>query len=212
MKLRFALCCTIFVLAIHPIAVRGQSLRLARFLEADLVEAAKLPDDAFDEAIRQNPTDAKLFQSIDDFSIAIGLGPQHAVTYVARGLVWDSMEEYPRAIQDFERAFQIDPNDVDSIAPLSWFLATTPAIDFRNGNRAVELAMRACELTNWHDRKSLVALAAAFAEIGQFDSAQTTLQQAIELDPRNNRDDRDEMMAMFKAGKPHRHKAAGQPQ
>ena len=50
-------------------------------------------------------------------------------------------------------------------------MATCPDARFRNGKKAVELATRACELTEWKLADMIDSLAAAHAEAGDFDAA-----------------------------------------
>jgi tetratricopeptide (TPR) repeat protein/tRNA A-37 threonylcarbamoyl transferase component Bud32 len=53
----------------------------------------------------------------------------------------------------------------------AWFLATHPDEKIRNGPKAVALATRACELSQWKQANWVDTLAAAYAESGQFDNA-----------------------------------------
>ena len=53
-----------------------------------------------------------------------------------------------------------------------------PDVQVRNGPRAVELAERACQLTEWKTAFFLGTLAAAYAEAGQFADAAATAERA----------------------------------
>jgi hypothetical protein len=46
-----------------------------------------------------------------------------------------------------------------------------PQDDLRDGKKAVEYARKACDLTEWKSAWDLDTLAAAYAEVGQFDEA-----------------------------------------
>lgn len=64
---------------------------------------------------------------------------------------------------------------------LAWVLATDPRDEIRDGPRAVELARRACELSDWKDPVTLDTLAAAYAEVGAWEKAVETQERAAEL-------------------------------
>ncbi|WP_416384799.1 sel1 repeat family protein [Shewanella sp. TC10] len=69
----------------------------------------------------------------------------------------------------------------DSIAlgNVAWILATCPEAQYRNGSRAVELALQLLE-NNSNDPTNLDNLAAGYAEMGEFELAVDTQQKAIE--------------------------------
>jgi tetratricopeptide (TPR) repeat protein len=64
---------------------------------------------------------------------------------------------------------------------LAWQLATSADPKTRDGRQAVELARRACELTQYRVTVMVGTLAAAYAEAGQFDEAIATAQRACAL-------------------------------
>jgi tetratricopeptide (TPR) repeat protein len=62
-------------------------------------------------------------------------------------------------------------------------LATAPDEKIRDGKRALADARRAAELTNWTNGIVLDTLAAAHAEVGEFDKAVTWQENALALEP-----------------------------
>jgi len=69
----------------------------------------------------------------------------------------------------------------EAINALAWTLATSANAAFRDGARAIDLAQKACELTDWRSAGAMDTLAAAYAETGKFDQAVETARKALEL-------------------------------
>jgi tetratricopeptide (TPR) repeat protein len=64
---------------------------------------------------------------------------------------------------------------------LALIRSTSPDDGLRKGEEAVELAGRACALTKNENPEALHALAAAYAEVGQFSAAIATAERAIQI-------------------------------
>ena len=90
-------------------------------------------------------------------------------------------EALGEAIAHFQKALQIKPADPTIQNNLAWVLATCPEASLRDGNKAVELARQANELTGRRNPIILHTLAAACAEAGRFSEAVETAQRALQL-------------------------------
>lgn len=99
-----------------------------------------------------------------------------------RGDAYLNIGNHSKAIEDFNKALKLEPNDTALLNNLAWVLATSPDAELRDGKRAVELATKACELTDYKLPHILSTLAAAFAESGNFDTAVEYSQKAVDLD------------------------------
>ncbi len=94
-----------------------------------------------------------------------------ANTMIQRARVRLRQGRYSQALADVSRATQMSPQDARAPDLLARILATCPEAEYRDGDRAVNLAVRACELTAWKDPAKLNTLAAAKAESGDFEAA-----------------------------------------
>ncbi len=92
-----------------------------------------------------------------------------------------SIGKQAEAIVDYELAYSVDPEDDGVLNNLAWVLATSPKDKLRDATRAIQLATKACEMTEYRQAHILSTLAAAFAEAGDFDKAVEWSTKAVEL-------------------------------
>ena len=76
---------------------------------------------------------------------------------------------------------EITPDYPEAQKNLARVLAICPQASLRNGNKAVDLAVRANQLTGDGNPLFLRTLAAAYAEAGRFPEAVKTAQRALQL-------------------------------
>jgi RNA polymerase sigma factor (sigma-70 family) len=110
-------------------------------------------------------------RAIADFNQAIQLDARRPIPYLDRGVAEVAKNEYGQAIADFNSALKIDPTFSPAYNNLAWQMATCPVAAIRDGKKAVEYALRACQLSQWNKVNQLNTLAAAYAEAGDFDNA-----------------------------------------
>ena len=92
---------------------------------------------------------------------------------------------------------------------LSWVLATSPNDSVRDGKRAVELAEKACKLTDYKEAHILSTLGAAYAEVGNFEKAIESSEKAVELGDQEDHEQLDQLkqeLESYRSGKPWREK------
>jgi tetratricopeptide (TPR) repeat protein len=111
---------------------------------------------------------------------------------------------YPSASRYFERELKLEPHNAEYLNDVAWLAAACPEGEFRNGTRAVELALEACQLTQWGDCRLLDTLAAAYAETGQFDKAVRMQLKATDLAPPEQQENYRRRSRMYQEGKPYR--------
>ncbi|WP_197530359.1 tetratricopeptide repeat protein [Bythopirellula polymerisocia] len=126
-------------------------------------------------------------KAISAYDDVLLMDPENALALRSRGDANLNIGNHAEAIEDFEKALKVDPEDAALLNNLAWVLATSPEAEVRNGDRAVELATKACELTEYQMPHILSTLAAAFAESGNFDTAVEWSQKAVNMhDPEND--------------------------
>jgi tetratricopeptide (TPR) repeat protein len=141
-----------------------------------------------------------------DCDQAIRINPTYGRGYMERGNVYSAKGNYSRAASDFENATRLSPKDVYVIANFSWFQATCPNASLRNGKQALEKSKKACELTHWQDHHPVDNLAAAYAEVGDFDNAIKYETQALNKKGINEatRKEMQERLELYRQHKPYR--------
>jgi tetratricopeptide (TPR) repeat protein len=110
-------------------------------------------------------------KAIVDYNLAIRIDPQNAFAFCQRASAWAARKQYGKAVADFNEAIRLDPQYADPYSASAWLLATCPDAKVRDAEKAVQSAMKACELTGWKEASRLDILAAACAGAGDFESA-----------------------------------------
>ena len=123
----------------------------------------------------------ELDKAIEDFSKAIELEPEVAGVYVGRGSTYESLGNDAEAVADYQQAIALGEDTIPANKRLAWLLASSANASVRNGEQAIENAKRACGLANWQAANCLEALAAAYAEQGEFGRAIEWQNKAIQI-------------------------------
>ena len=89
-----------------------------------------------------------------------------------------------KALQYWTSFLDSNPDSLPVLTMTAWLLATDPDAAVRNGGKAVALAKRAIKISQGRSSPVLVALAAAYAETGDFTLAVQTIEHANRLPDR----------------------------
>lgn len=176
--------------------------------------AESLADSA--EAIRLNPNFAEAYnargqtyqmhgdlaEAEEDFTKAAELFPTFTAAIANRAFNRVLQQNYAGAIEDYYRAIRLSPDDSTLLNDAAWLLATCPQIEYCNGDHAVQLAQRACELTEHREFDFLDTLAAAYARQENWAEAVRWEQQAIAIAPADAAPELQSRLQLFQQSKP----------
>src|SRR5262249_36127440 len=96
-----------------------------------------------------------------------------------RGLSHFAKKSHEQASRDIKEGLQLDPKAVWANACMAWFLATCPEAKFRDGKKALEFAKKSIESDRLKYDILYEKLAAAHAELGNFDEAIRAQERAL---------------------------------
>jgi tetratricopeptide (TPR) repeat protein len=138
-----------------------------------------------------------------DYDAAIRLDPFNS-------RLWRNRASYDRTGTDAEEADNRraqDLDDAEAAAGDAWYLATARDDKVRDGHKAWELAGKACQTTNYKHPSYLGALAAAYAECGDFEQAVDYAKKAIDLADGDEKDRLEAQLKLYEEKKPFRQPA-----
>jgi tetratricopeptide (TPR) repeat protein len=145
-------------------------------------------------------------EAVDAYTDVLKLDGENFLALRSRGDAYLGVGDHAAAANDFEAALKLEPDDSLLLNNFAWVLATSPDDAVRDGKRAVELATKACELTEYKASHILSTLAAAYAETGDFDTARKWSQQAVDMNDPDHLDQLKAELASYQANKPWREK------
>ncbi|HWB58103.1 MAG TPA: tetratricopeptide repeat protein [Chthoniobacteraceae bacterium] len=139
----------------------------------------------FDVVLKHNPDDSAALvnrgfvyvkmqdynKALDNLNQSIAIKSDDPIAYLNRAFVYSRKGDVQKAVADFNRAIQLAPSKWQCYDEFAWHYATNPQASARDGAKAVELASKAGDLSNWKHCGCLETLAAAEAETGDFPAA-----------------------------------------
>ncbi len=109
----------------------------------------------------------------------VALDPTDAIAHYNLALIFTTIGDPAAAIEAFNGALRVRPDWPPALGGLAWLHATDARV--YNPERALQLAMRAAELSESRDLVALDALAAAYAAVGRFEEATEAAEAAVTL-------------------------------
>jgi len=91
------------------------------------------------------------------------------------------LRQYDKTIEHLNQIIRLNPEETNALNNLAWIMAAGKTPNLRDPNRAIQLAEKACELTDFNQPNMLDTLAAAYASAGRFDEAVEVTEKALRL-------------------------------
>jgi len=149
--------------------------------------------------------------AIHAYRAALLIRPSDADCHAMLASALEEKGEPAEAIQHYEKALDLAPRSIPALTNLAWLLATSHDGSLRNGRKAIELAGQADQLVGGTNTLVLRALAAAYAENGEFAKAIQTARSAMQLARMHGEEslatDLDQQIAIYQLGMPYRENA-----
>lgn len=210
-------------IAAYDESLRANPANAVVYYNRALAKLAKGDTDAaitdYGEAIRLRPRYASAYlergnawmvkgdarRAIADYGEAIRINPKDTIAYFSRASAWTRAGDVSRAVADYDEAIRINPDDAALFNNTAWLLAVSKDDAVRDGKRAIDLAKRACELSSWEDPMYLDTLAAAYAELGDFQEAVRWQEKALAFPEfEKTGGGAKARLALYRSGKPYR--------
>ncbi len=152
---------------------------------------------------------SELDKAIADYNAALQRDSTLTDIYISRAKLFLRKKKYQQAVSDLQTAVQMKTKRPEAaLNSLAWLRATCPEPGMRDGKEAVQLAVKACDLSEWKDWGTIDTLAAAYAETGDFDQA-TNYQQCVlqMVNPPTDQRKLQQRLALYREHKPYREAA-----
>jgi tetratricopeptide (TPR) repeat protein len=126
--------------------------------------------------------------ALSDVDQAISIAPDKELVFLTRGGIQVKRGKWTEAVADFRRAIQLGPTNAVACNDLAWILATAPDAWVRNGKESLTNAKKACQITDFKQPYFVGTLAAAYAELGDFQEAAAFQKQALQMLPADDKE------------------------
>jgi tetratricopeptide (TPR) repeat protein len=153
--------------------------------------------------------DDKPYEAIELFTKVLAKDPNNVTALRGRADTLLNVGKHREAIGDYEKMLAQSPDDEGALNNLAWVLATSPDEKVRDGKRSIELATKACEVTEYKEAHILSTLAAGYAETGDFETAIKWSAKAVELGSDDQKEPLTKELESYRAGKPWRELLTG---
>ena len=143
-------------------------------------------------------------EALECMNLAIELDSDNAKLYCTRADLHADIGNYCEALADYAQTIDLNPKFGHAYRNGAWLLATCPDPRFRDPQNAIRGAKQALEFGYGERHIALDTLAAAYAADVQFEAAEETIQEAIQVAPNEVLPVYRERLKMYKNMEPYR--------
>ncbi len=122
-----------------------------------------------------------LDRAVDYYHRTLRLDPNHIDAHNNLGAVLLLQGNFDEAIKYFDGILKLDPDNSRAYNNLAYAIVSDPNTQKQDVLRAIELAARAAELTDYNDPEVLDTLATCYSKDNKMDLAVQTAEKALEL-------------------------------
>lgn len=119
--------------------------------------------------------------ALAQYTQALALKPDHPQALLGRAQAWEQLGRWVEAVTAYEKAIEADPDMVLAQYRLAHLYNIVPDPALQKRQRAIDLAQKAAEATEWRDRRILEILAVAYEQAGQAAKAREVRKRASQI-------------------------------
>ena len=143
-------------------------------------------------------------KAVRDFDAWVKLEPTNAMAVNNRGYNRQFTGDYQGALVDYNKAIELSPEFALAFQNKSWLMATCPDAKIRDGKEAFAAGSKACVLRNYRVPEDVKALAASYAELGDFQHAIEFQQKVVDAREGEAKAAEVAILNQYKSNKPFR--------
>lgn len=141
------------------------------------------PDDydAYNEMAQLFYIQGKIKEAIENWQKAVEVKPNWAEAHNSLATALYRQEKAAEAIEHWQKAVELKSDWAQAQNNLAWILATIRDENLFNPTKAIQLAEKACELTEYKNPQMMDTLSVAYASAGRFTDAIKIIEKALEI-------------------------------